>query len=111
MNEESTGRLLQGAARQAFRRSLHKLDFDDRRFAETLDLAKPFRPRRDRLGEGAEARDQGLRERLHVAARDRAKQQQLQHLVIGKRRFACIHEAIAQTLPVTVVVGRGIAQA
>ncbi len=111
MKEESTGRSLQGAARQAFRRSLDKLDFDDRRFAETVDFAKPLRPRRDGLGEGAKARDQGLGERLHVAPRDGAKQQQLQHFVIGKRRFACIHEAIAQTLSVTVEVRRRIAQA
>ena len=64
------------AARQAPAGRLHQLELADRRFAEPLDLAQPLGARGDDLGEGAEARDKGLGERLHVAPRDRAKQHQ-----------------------------------
>src|SRR4051794_25656903 len=59
----------------------------------------------ERLGEGAEAADQLLRDRLHVAARDRAEQHDLQELVIRQGVAAGLREARPQPVAVAVVVG------
>ena len=63
----------------------------------------------EHLGEGAEAAQQLLGDRLDVAARDRAEQHELQQLVIGQRVAADLGEAGAQAVAVAVVVRRVVA--
>ena len=76
------------AAREPARRGLHDLELGDGGLAESLDLPQSFDRRRDHLGERAEALDQVLGERLHVALRNGAKQDQLDQFVVADARRA-----------------------
>src|SRR5262249_10504115 len=60
------------------------------------------------LGKGAEFRQQRLGERLDVAARQRAKQPQLQQLIVRQSVGADFAEAAAQAFAMTVIVRRGV---
>src|SRR5262249_21677160 len=84
------------------------LELGDRSLAQALDLLEPFDRCGDRLGEGAEARDEVLGERLHVAAHQRAGQDELEQLIIRQRIAAGAEEALAQPLAMAVVVRRGL---
>ena len=66
-----------------------------------------------RLGEGAELGEDGFGERLGVAARHRAEQDQLKQLVVGKRIGAGVAEAPPQPLAMAEIVwlGGGILEA
>ena len=85
------------------------LEFDDRRLAQAVDLAQPLGPRGNDFGEGAEAREQRLGERLDVAARDGAKQHQFEQFVIGQRLGAGLAEAVAQPLAMAEIMRRASA--
>ena len=60
------------------------------------------------LGEGAEARNQRLGQRLHIAPRHGAEQDQLEKLIIGQRLGAALAEPVAQPLAVAVIMWRPI---
>src|SRR5262249_34843008 len=92
------------AAHETIGRRLHDLELGDGGLAEAVDLVKPFHRRRDHLGEGAEHGEQLLRERLHVALRDGAKQNQLEHLVIADRLASGREKSLPQALAMAVVM-------
>src|SRR5215831_4024971 len=85
---------------------LDHLEFRDGGVAEPIDLGKTRPWRRDHLAERAEFRNQGLRQRLDVPAWQRAKQHELKKLVIGDRIAAGLAEALAQALPMAVIMRR-----
>ena len=64
--------------------------------------------RAEHLGEGAEMLDELLGERLDVALRDRAEEQQLEQLVVGQGGVAGVEEALAQTLAMAEMVRLGV---
>src|SRR5688572_33305389 len=93
------------------RRRLHDLELGNRRLAELADLPQSLGRRRDDLDERAECLQQLLRQRLDVTLRDRAKENQLEHLVVGERRRAALAEARAQALAVAEIMRRGLGEA
>src|SRR5271165_2584046 len=97
---------LELAAGEAARRGLHDLELGDRRLAQPLDFLEPLPRRGDDLGEGAESREQGFRQRLAIAARNGAKQNELEQLVVRKRRSARFEEALAQPHAMSGIVRR-----
>jgi hypothetical protein len=98
--------LLDLAAHEAIGCRLHDLEFGNGSLAQTVDLVEPFRRRRDHLGEGAERGEQVLRERLHVALRDGAEQDQLQHFVIADRLASGREKSLPQPSAMAVVMRR-----
>src|SRR5262249_25370797 len=93
------------AAHEPIGRRLHDLELGDGGLAET-DLLQPLQRRRDHLGEGAERGEQVLRERLHVALRDGAKQDELEHFVIADRLASGGEESLLQASAMAVVMRR-----
>ena len=91
---------------EAPRRGLDDLEVGDDALADAVDLGEARGRRGEHLGEGAEAPDQLLGDRLHVAARDGAEEHELEQLVVGQRIAADLDEAGAQPVTVTVVVRR-----
>src|SRR5262249_5561726 len=81
--------------------------FGDARAAKPLYFGEPRLRRRDHFGEGAELCQQGLGERLDIAARQRAKQEQLQQFIIGQSLGAGLAEAAAQAFGMTMIMRRG----
>src|SRR5262249_40582157 len=78
-----------------------------------LPLAPPPRRRprlrrRDHFGKRAEFREQRLGERLDVAARQRAKQQQLRQLIVRQSLGSGIAETAAQASAMPVKMRRGV---
>ena len=65
----------------------------------------------DDLGEGAEARNQRLRQLLGVAPRQRPEQHQLEQLVIRHRVAAGVAETGAKALAMPVIMRRGLLRA
>src|SRR5262249_51896313 len=92
------------AAGEPARRCLHDLELGDGGLAQALDLFEPLARRRDHLGERAELRNELLGERLHVALRDGAKQDQLEELVVADRLAAGGEEALPQPRAMAVIV-------
>src|SRR6266446_5387218 len=84
------------AAHEAIGCRLHDLEFGDGGLSQTVDLVESFRRRRDHFREGAERGEQVLRERLHVALRDGAEQDQLEHFVIADRLAAGREKSLPQ---------------
>lgn len=99
------------AARHPLHRGADQLQFGDDGLANALHLAQPSGRGGDDLTEGAEAVDQGFRQRLHVGAGDRAEQHQLKELVIGQRLAAGLPEAFAQPLAMAKKMRRGLFKA
>ena len=97
--------LRHGALGEAAGRGLDDLEVGDDALADAVDLHQPRRRGGEHLGEGAEAPDQLLGDRLHVAARDRAEQHELQQLVIRQGVAAHLREARPQPVAVAVVMG------
>jgi hypothetical protein len=93
------------------RRRLHELDVGDAGLAHALDFGKPCGRRRDHFGERAEGRDQRLGERLDIAPRLRAKQQDFRQLVIRQRIGPSRAKTLAQALPMPVIVRQGFGEA
>src|SRR5262249_29026890 len=85
---------------------LHDLELGDGGLSQTVDLVEPFHRRRDHLGEGAEHREQVLCERLHVALRDGAKQDELEHFVIADRLASGREKSLTQPSAMAVVMRR-----
>ena len=77
----------------------------DGRLAKPRHFLQAFLRRVQRLGEGAELGEDGFGERLGVAARHRAEQDQLKELVVGKRIGAGFAEAPPQPLAMAEIVG------
>ena len=77
---------------------VHDLEVGDGGLAQAADLLKPPDGCRDHLGQGAEFFEQLLCQRLHVAPRYGAKQDQLEHFVIVQRIAAGLQESFAQAL-------------
>ena len=75
-----------------------------------FDLGEPRLRRRDHLGERAECSQQRLGQRLDVAPRQRAEQQQLEQLVVGHRVGAGLAKALAQPLAVAVIMRQGLGE-
>jgi hypothetical protein len=73
------------------RSRLDDLELRDGARAHPLDFGQPPRLRGDGLNEGAETIEQGLREWLHVAARDGPKKNQFEKFVFSERRRATFH--------------------
>jgi len=95
------------AANQAALRS-RRDDFDIGcdRLPDPLDFHQPLARRRDDLGERAEFLKQILGERFDVAHGYRAKQDQLEHLVIGERVRPRFEKAGPQSVAMAVEVRR-----
>src|SRR5258707_15610415 len=85
---------------------LEHLEFRDGGVAEPVNLGKTGPRRRDHLAERAEFRDQGFRQRLDVPAWQRAKQHELEKLVIGDGIATGLAETLAQSLPMAVIMRR-----
>jgi hypothetical protein len=94
------------AAHEAIGCRLHDLEFGDGGLSQTVDLVESFRRRRDHFREGAERGEQVLRERLHVALRDGAEQDQLEHFVIADRLAAGREKSLPQAAAMAVVMRR-----
>jgi hypothetical protein len=73
---------LELAARQPARRGLHDLELSNCRVAQPADFPQPLARGADDLGEGAELGEQAFRQRLAIAARDGAKKNELDQLVV-----------------------------
>src|SRR5258708_33744604 len=76
----------------------HDLELGDGGVAQALDRFQPFDRCRHDLGKRAELLDQVLGERLEVAARDGAKEHELEQLVNRQGIAAALEEARAQPL-------------
>ena len=74
--------------------------------ASPRPLTSASRAGGDHLGEGAELREQFLGERLHIALWDRAKQDQLEKLIVADGIAPGLQKALAQARPMAVVVRR-----
>jgi hypothetical protein len=74
-------------------------------------LGEPRDRRGDDFGERAEGRDQRLGERLDVAARQGAEQDEFEQLVVGQRLVASGAETLAQPLAVAVIMGLRLGEA
>ena len=94
-------RLLQRADAQR----LDELERVDHRIARAVDLLQRLLLRAEHAADGAEAIHQTLGQRLGVASGYRAKQQELEQLVLGQAVRARLVEALAQPLAVAVIVG------
>jgi hypothetical protein len=77
--------LFHRTAQEPVGRRLDDLEIGDAGLAEPFDLGKPRRRRSDRFRERTEFGHQRLGERLDVAPRHHAKQQQFEKLVVGER--------------------------
>jgi hypothetical protein len=71
---------LELAARKPSRRGLHDLELGNCRVAQGADFPQPLARGGDDLGEGAELGEQAFRQRLAIAARDGAKNNELDQL-------------------------------
>jgi hypothetical protein len=58
----------------------------------------------EHFGQGTEARQKRLGDRLGVGARDQAEKQKFQKFIVGKAVRACIGEAVAQAVAMAVVM-------
>ena len=94
------------AAREPVGGGLDHLEFRDGGIAQPADLGKAWPWRRDHLAERAECRDERLRQRLDIAAGQRAKQHKLEKLIVGDRTAAALAKTLAQALPMPVIVRR-----
>src|SRR5215475_14273917 len=90
---------------------LDHLEFRDGGIAEPVYLGKTRPWRRDHLAERAESPDERLRQRLEVPPGQRAKQHQLQKLIVGDRIAAGLAKPLAQALPMAVIMGRRLRDA
>src|SRR5262249_23045229 len=81
-------------------------ELGDGGLSQTIDLLEPFQWRRDHLGKGAERGEQLLCQRFHVALRDGAKQNELEHFVIADRLAAGRENPLPQALAMAVVMRR-----
>jgi hypothetical protein len=88
-----------------------ELELGDGGVSHALHLGETGRRRRHRLGEGAEAGDQLLGQRLDVALRDGAEQHQLEQFVVADRVRAGLAKARAQPFAVAVIMRRGLGEA
>ena len=75
--DDSIGRLLTWS-RATFGGRLHDLELRDGRVPKPRHFREPLRRSCDNLGERTEFFQQGLGQRLHVPARQRAKQNEFQ---------------------------------
>jgi len=99
---------LTSPAQKAVGRRLHDLEIGDSRFAQPFDFLEPLNRRSDHLGERAEFFEELLCQRLHVAPRYGAKQDQLEHLVVVQRIVAGLHEPLSQAVAMAMIM-RGVA--
>ncbi len=86
---------------------VHQLEVERRLGPDPAHGAEVFHRGRERRAQRAEAGEQVLGQRLDVAARERAEQQQLQRLVVGQGREARVQRPLAQPLAMAEVVGPG----
>src|SRR6516162_6985333 len=94
------------AAHEPIGRRLHDLELGDGGPSQTIDVLEPLHWRRDHLGEGAEGGEQVLCKRLHVALRDGAKQDELEHFVIADRLASGREKSLPQAATMAVVMRR-----
>ena len=92
------------AAHEPERRRAHELDLGDRRLAEARHLLQALLRRIQRLGEASEVGKDGFGQRLGVAPRHRAEQDELEQLVVGKRIVAGLAEASPLPLAMAEIV-------
>ena len=81
------------AAHQPESRRAHQLKLGDGGFADAGNLAQQLLGGVQRLGESAEAGDQRFGERLGIAPRRRAEQDQFEQLIVGEGVRARLAEA------------------
>jgi hypothetical protein len=91
--------------------ALHHLQLRDGGVAQALHLAQTRFRSGNHFGEGAEFGEQRLGQKLHVAAGQRAEQQELQEFVVAERIGAGFAEPRAQTLAMAVVMRVGFGEA
>jgi hypothetical protein len=95
------------AAYQPERRGADQLELGDRRFADAGNLAQQLFRRVHRLGEGAEAGNERLGQRLGIAPRRGAEQDQLEQLVVGEGVWPRLAEALPEPLAMTEIMWPG----
>lgn len=92
--------------RQACRRRLDDLQFDDRGLAKPIDFAQTLGPCRNGFGKGAKSRNKGFGEWLDVTAGHGAKEDELKQLIFAQGIGAALAESFAQPLPVAEIMRR-----
>jgi hypothetical protein len=85
---------------------LDHFELRDGSIAEPVYLGKTRPWRRNHLAERPESRDERLRQRLDIPARQRAKQHKLEKLIVRDRVAGRLAKTIAQALPMAMIVPR-----
>lgn len=92
------------AARHALGRRRNDLQVERYHRAHALDLLEEADGRAKHLGQGTEAGEQRLGDRLGVGARDQAEEQEFQKLIVGQGVGTCRGEAFAQTVAMAEIM-------
>src|SRR5262249_28601106 len=92
------------AAGEPSGRGLDHLEFGDGCIAQPVNLGKPRPWRCNHFAERAEPRDERLRQRFDVPARQRAKQNKLEKLVLAERIAAGLTKPRTQPLAMAVIM-------
>lgn len=92
------------AARHALRGRRDDLQLERHGRADALDLLQQADGRAEHFGQGAEAGQQRLGDRLGVGARDQAEEQEFQKFIVGQGIRTGRGKALAQTIAMAEIM-------